>query len=333
MDSVEEELERLARLRTSGDLSDAEYELLKARLIAGDEGESALGPDEPQGASGEADLRTDAKGRLKTDAKETLSTWSAGSIWPTGGFNPVSVWRRPQNYSALLKEGASALREGNEAEVRRCRAGLRELFEVPPEPGAGEVYIRRVRKGRADSHEWSGSLYWRSKSTLIVGDDPRFSYSWRNSGGTERFNPGLSLEDVESASPTKLTYLLGQVQERLHKQVNACSPPDVGGRYLVPPTDFGPCDAMYRFYGERSRDYFLHALLLNKQMQPPAALEAWVALNARTSEWKRKRKKFFYYHLSLNNHWNIWILEFVGLLGIIVGSFLALAFIESSIQT
>ncbi len=131
MDSVGQRLERLARLRTSGDLSDAEHELLKARLIAGDEGvhleyecqvwmqnvgyglgplvnleaslESKLNagvakgwklfsvtpnscavangihvvmtlvwevpsrtPDEPQGASGEADLRTGAKGRLKT---------------------------------------------------------------------------------------------------------------------------------------------------------------------------------------------------------------------------------------------------------------------------
>ncbi len=52
MDSVGEELERLARLRASGDLSDAEYELLKERLIAGDEVESALGADEPQDASG-----------------------------------------------------------------------------------------------------------------------------------------------------------------------------------------------------------------------------------------------------------------------------------------
>ncbi len=38
MDSVGQRLERLARLRTSGDLSDAEHELLKERLIAGDEG-------------------------------------------------------------------------------------------------------------------------------------------------------------------------------------------------------------------------------------------------------------------------------------------------------
>ena len=33
MDSVGEELERLARLRASGDLTDAEYELLKTKLI------------------------------------------------------------------------------------------------------------------------------------------------------------------------------------------------------------------------------------------------------------------------------------------------------------
>ncbi len=33
MDSVGEELERLARLKASGDLSDEEYELLKSRLL------------------------------------------------------------------------------------------------------------------------------------------------------------------------------------------------------------------------------------------------------------------------------------------------------------
>ena len=33
MDSVGEELERLARLKASGDLSDEEYELLKSRFL------------------------------------------------------------------------------------------------------------------------------------------------------------------------------------------------------------------------------------------------------------------------------------------------------------
>jgi|TARA_B100000315_G_scaffold258278_1_gene309845 hypothetical protein len=152
--------------------------------------------------------------------------------------------------SALLEEGAAALREDDEAEVRRCRVGLRELF-----------------------------------------DDQAWELSFPDATKAFRFDPGLSLGDVESASPTRLKNLLGQVQKRLHKEVKKYSLPSGGGLE----TWLRAQGSLYRVSEEMSQDLFLHALLLNKQMRPSAAFEAWVALNARNSKWKRKNTTFLNY--------------------------------------
>ena len=61
MDSVGEELERLARLRASGDLTDAEYELLKTKLIQ--DGEIAALNQEAE-ADGQEDASEEFLGRV-----------------------------------------------------------------------------------------------------------------------------------------------------------------------------------------------------------------------------------------------------------------------------
>ena len=90
--------------------------------------------------------------------------------------------------SALLEEGAAALREDDEAEVRRCRVGLRELF-----------------------------------------NDQAWELSFPDATKAFRFDAGLSLGDVESASPTRLKNLLGQVQKRLQGSRQVCVRPACEG--------------------------------------------------------------------------------------------------------
>jgi len=104
VDSVGEELERLARLRASGDLSDSEYELLKAQLI---ERESAAvhskGPDRPLEAQG-------ASPKPKRSVHTTLSLEIWDSIRNSDGPAQVDEhgWTMPTRIGEFPVELASS---------------------------------------------------------------------------------------------------------------------------------------------------------------------------------------------------------------------------------
>jgi hypothetical protein len=134
MEPVGEELERLARLRASGDITEAEFEVLKARLI---EGVAAEEPD-PAVIDQEADRQQTKEPATEPDEVEAL---------PEADTEPDEVEAPPELEITIANDVSVEAQSGNENLV------LEPDESESVEPGLGDSGSERTQPSRISKRQ------------------------------------------------------------------------------------------------------------------------------------------------------------------------------------
>jgi hypothetical protein len=184
MESPADEIERLARLRDSGDITDAEYELLKSQIVEpsdppvpevpeavpqaptrpADELYESFIEYSPYGRSvGGANLEI---GYAPTDLTRAVIPWNRSRPWVGGGGGngmPASIYAHPHHVEIL---------------VRACGRGDIKVLVLPPHL-AGLAQLREVQPSLAETVQnriddpQEGPRYW-AGTPISIERRPRY---------------------------------------------------------------------------------------------------------------------------------------------------------------